>query len=1321
MILSDYTISEIKRKILRMVTILSAIWFFPVMVVGSYTLYQFGYQHDMFFFSITYPLYIFILIFRKKLSPTFQGIIITGIFTIYGMIDLLLFGLAGMFELPYCIAVFIATVIINKKAGIGTFIFCFLTFFAVMSLHFTDYISFSIDTNSYFTEKSTWVAYFMLSTHAIIIICYSAFLLLTLLKKHILELNQKSVSLQKELDENKIIRAKLQQNEQKYYDLFELAGDAIIILNHFKIVECNQAAVSLFESESKEQLLDKTLIDLSPYSQPDGNDSFSKATKYFERKKLLQFYWQIKTFKHKNIDTEITFNDILIEGTNYTQVVIKNISTIKKTVTQLKTSKKQLQLIFENSPSYLILLDENGHIIKSNKHFKSLAKKDKACLLQQSRVQKCILAINDPKSCPNSPSCDTCNLKQIVYNTSKYNQTVHNEEVQIMLEEGDKTTLHTLIISSEKIQDEGIIVHLVTLNDITDYKNAEQALRESEEKFRDFANSVTDIYFAMDKDLRYIFWNKACERALGLKYEDVIGKSYYDFEFNTGYEWIAEKYKSIMKTSNAESFSASYQTGGTTLHFKVNAYPTQNGILVFLQDETQRKLAEKALFENQEKFKCIAENIPGIVYQFNIKKDGSSYFSYISTNKLSDLGLPEDTESREWQEMSFIHPEDQNSFWLSIRLAIESKTHWNYEGRILTINNEVKWFRATSTLNEINEELSFYGVMLDITPLKQSEFNLRKNEEQLNALLNATQESAFLCKINGEVIVANQIGAQRVGHIPDTLTGKSIYQFFPSDIASQRKKNGDEVIKTNKPVRFKDNRDGIYYDTTIYPVFNHERKIRAFAIYSKNITNEYIVHKRLEQSEARFKKLIRFAPDAIYLHNSEGKIVETNIKASKYLGYSQEEIKKMTVMDIDIHYPTLEEVVQELSRLEFLESMISYGRHKRKDGSSFPVEINNSLIQTVPQKLYLASVRDISSQMKAQKKLEAAEQKYRGLVETSINLIWQCDLQGRFTYLNPAWELTHGYKLDEMLGKPFRNFQATEAYERDLKVFQKRIQTKKSGKRVREHETTHIHKSGKEINLVFNSSPTYNDQGDITGMQGTAYDITEKKQVQKHILNTTIETEEKERKRIAQELHDGLGPILSTIKLYIETYITSKDNTFKEKIKPQMLQGINDALEQVSAISNNLSPHVLDDFGLKIALERFIHKLHSISKIDFQLNIKSYANAEKTIEVCLYRVIIELINNTIKHSKATKATISLNYSIDNVILIFTNNGELFDYEKLKAEGKGIGLFSMQNRVESFNGSFVFDNSELVKYTITIPFKSTNYGNSHSINTKNSYC
>ena len=137
----------------------------------------------------------------------------------------------------------------------------------------------------------------------------------------------------------------------------------------------------------------------------------------------------------------------------------------------------------------------------------------------------------------------------------------------------------------------------------------------------------------------------------------------------------------------------------------------------------------------------------------------------------------------------------------------------------------------------------------------------------------------------------------------------------------------------------------------------------------------------------------------------------------------------------------------------------------------------------------IGTIQDISDIKATEEDLIASKALYHDLVETSQDLIFQCDLKGRYTFLNKTWETTFGYRLDEMLGHHFSEFLGVEQVEEDLKVFADLIKNKT----ISEHESVHFKKNGEPVILSLNIKPTTNINGQITGIRGTARDITEKK------------------------------------------------------------------------------------------------------------------------------------------------------------------------------------------------------------------------------------
>ncbi|MCX6330425.1 MAG: histidine kinase [Bacteroidia bacterium] len=211
---------------------------------------------------------------------------------------------------------------------------------------------------------------------------------------------------------------------------------------------------------------------------------------------------------------------------------------------------------------------------------------------------------------------------------------------------------------------------------------------------------------------------------------------------------------------------------------------------------------------------------------------------------------------------------------------------------------------------------------------------------------------------------------------------------------------------------------------------------------------------------------------------------------------------------------------------------------------------------------------------------------------------------------------------------------------------------------------------------------------------------------ERKVLNAIINTEENERKRFADDLHDGLGPILSTVKMSLSSLNARIDDPSGMVILNNTNHLVNEAINTIKDISNNLSPHVLSNFGLASAISAFTTKINQTKtvKIDFKTNMENQ-RFENDKEVVIYRAACELINNAIRHSGASTIEIELNKHEKFVTLQFYDNGRGFETSSLKKEdNKGMGLSNIETRVKTVEGVFILEStpgkgtSALIKVT-----------------------
>ena len=197
--------------------------------------------------------------------------------------------------------------------------------------------------------------------------------------------------------------------------------------------------------------------------------------------------------------------------------------------------------------------------------------------------------------------------------------------------------------------------------------------------------------------------------------------------------------------------------------------------------------------------------------------------------------------------------------------------------------------------------------------------------------------------------------------------------------------------------------------------------------------------------------------------------------------------------------------------------------------------------------------------------------------------------------------------------------------------------------------------------------------------------------LEKQRFKAVIEAEEKERVRIAKELHDGLGQILSTAKLNVAGLEGNVDKE-DEVLVNNSMNLIDDAVKEVRNISHNMMPVALTNSGLIPALEQLISKMNDSGLLTVESSfINMDARLNSSTEIAVYRVIQEVLNNMIKHSKADKITVFLEKVSDRLNIKITDNGVGFDTNTIK-ESKGIGWKNIFSRVSLLNGNVDVDSS-----------------------------
>ncbi|MBN2484372.1 MAG: response regulator [Bacteroidales bacterium] len=313
----------------------------------------------------------------------------------------------------------------------------------------------------------------------------------------------------------------------------------------------------------------------------------------------------------------------------------------------------------------------------------------------------------------------------------------------------------------------------------------------------------------------------------------------------------------------------------------------------------------------------------------------------------------------------------------------------------------------------------------------------------------------------------------------------------------------------------------------------------------------------------------------------------------------------------------------------------------------------------------------------AYKKLEANEKKFHAVFSNSNDSIYILNPQKQIIEANKAFLDLTG--CNEPVDKPER---ITSYITKKFPILiNKPFELAKNIKTVGDIELNIGPNDDRFIEI--NSNKIYTDKSSM--IFSIIRDISDRRMLEKKIVEAIIHTQEEDQAKYARELHDGLGPLLSTLKMHIQWIADPNNSVNKEKITEHAILTIDKAISSVKEIANGLSPHILQRFGLVNAVSAYIGHIKQSTDIEFLFSSNLNERLKPNVELGLYRIILECINNSVKHARAKKIIVKFNKQHSLLFIELTDNGRGFDVQKELNEGSGMGLFNIRNRVNHIGG------------------------------------
>lgn len=460
----------------------------------------------------------------------------------------------------------------------------------------------------------------------------------------------------------------------------------------------------------------------------------------------------------------------------------------------------------------------------------------------------------------------------------------------------------------------------------------------------------------------------------------------------------------------------------------------------------------------------------------------------------------------------------------------------------------------------------------------------------------------------------------------------------------------------------------------------------------------------LRESEQRYRHLFDHSPAFVYLTDTKGVFIDVNTAGIKQMGFNNREemVGKISVRSL---------YKDKRDRRRFQESIEAEGaiqdfetRLYRKDGTFMNVRITASERRNAGGKLegYEGFVVDATDRKQAETGIKESEEKYRSVVENSLAGIF-VHRRGIMLYANPRCAEMTGYPAEEMIGQPFWVF----VHPDDRKLVKARgLKRERCDITPDQYTFRLLKKNGSTVwvdmratRVAFGGPPC---------VLGNLIDITPSRQAEaeiRHLSRRLIEAIEEQRKRLAADLHDEYGQLLTSLHLDTEALgveIPQEYPMLKESCR-HLIRQIEHLAQIVRDTTSRLRPDLLDHLGLVPTLEWYVAdfmKRRPDIQVAFQVvGLKRRLNPQ--LEIVLYRTFQECLTNISRHSQARHVSIALACSHPYVIFSVRDDGVGFDrgpniFSSGKAP-KGIGLLSMRERV-AFAGGIMDIHSEKGKGT-----------------------
>ncbi len=975
--------------------------------------------------------------------------------------------------------------------------------------------------------------------------------------------------------------------------------------------------------------------------------------------------------------------------TQLEHLVDERTAALKATNARLLQAKNEWERTFDAVPDLIFLLDTEHRIIRANAVVLNRLGRSWSGVIG-AHCYEIMHGLSQPPSyCPHS---------KLLADGKPHSDEIFEEGLNAIIE---------VTVSPLRGKTGALIGSVHVARDITQRKQIEYQLIESEKRYRELVDRASDVLYQTDANGFFVLCNPAISRITGYSEKELLGQHFMQL-IHPDYKKSVDRFyglqfaKKIPETDY--EFAILTKDGQTVwLTQRVQLLIEAEGIVGFqaiCRDITELKKAQISLVQSEKRYRELVERAGDIIYQI----DPNGRFTVCNPVASRITGYSqEELIGKHYLEL--IHPEYKKPAERFYGLQFVKKIpETYYEFAAVSKQGDTIWFaQRVQAVMEGETIVGFQAICRDVTELKKAQMALGESEQRYRRLIELAPDGIYV-RVDEQCVFANPAMAAMLGvEDSNALVGKRAMDFYHPDCheaVTQRIQKLGEVDDPLPPVELKLIRsDGAMTDVEVTAAALIYQGKRASQVVVRDITDRKRTEEALRKSEERLELALTGADLGMWDYNLQTREAFFSTRAIQIGGYSPEEAEPdITRWGQRIHPEDMHREVQAFNDHVAGRSPMYDCEHRvrHKSGEYLWIATRGKVVERDergnPLRIVGTSL-DITDHKRAEEALRKSEEQYRMLVETMGEGLVILDENGRVSYVNSRFCELSGYSRDEVIGRSIGDF--SDHIDEKLVLEQMELRRQGIGG---SYETVLTNKHGQRFHVLVSSRPIFQDGNIFKGTFSVVTDITERKLVEER-LKGSLQEKEILFKEIHHRVKNNLQIITSLLQL--------QSFHLEDKSAAGVLEDLENRVLAIATVheklyqSENLMRIDLKEYIQDLTEHLFYSYGPATGGIGLTIDIHNITCGIDTA-VPLGLIVSELISNSLKHAfpdgRTGAIAISLNLGFGEEFELNVSDdgvGMAQDLQEMGSETLGLSL--VKSLADQLHAEVRFDRTQGTHY------------------------